>query len=152
MAIELERVTTPAGMKQALAIRRTVFIEGQNVPESIEIDGYDDFPSVTEGVAHGLLRLDGEPVATGRFVPDGEEGHFAKVGRVAVLEHVRGRGLGRVMMRWLEQEAAQLGYGGVRLSAQLHALGFYEGLGYVGYGEIFMEADIEHRWMELSLR
>ena len=150
MQVEVERVLSAQAMQEAMAIRRVVFIEGQEVPESIEIDAYDDFPSSKDGVAHGLLRYDGEPVAPGRFVPDPKEAAMAKVGRVAVLASYRGRGLGRAMMRWLEAEAGRLGYRGVRLSAQLHAQGFYEGLGYVAQGDVFLEADIEHRWMTLT--
>ena len=152
MGIEAECVQTLESMQCALRIRRTVFIEGQNVPESIEVDGFDTLPYPSQGVAHGILYLEGLPVATGRLVPDSHEGHFAKVGRVAVLKAHRGHGLGRKMMRWLEARAAELGYEGARLSAQLHALGFYEELGYVAYGEVFMEAGIEHRWMVLHFR
>ena len=151
MDIAFEHVTCPESMARALRIRRTVFIEGQNVPESIEVDHFDVLPAPVEGVAHGVLFLDGEPVATGRLVPDSKGDLFAKVGRVAVLSDYRGRGLGKHMMRWLELQATELGYQGVRLSAQLHALGFYEELGYAAYGEVFFEASIEHRWMEMRL-
>ena len=151
MQVEVERVVSAHAMQDAMAIHRVVFIEGQDVPESIEIDDYDDFPCEKDGVVHGLLRFEGEPVATGRFVPDATEAATAKVGRVAVLPSYRGRGLGRAMMRWLEAEAQRVGYRGVRLSAQLHAQGFYEGLGYVAHGDVFLEADIEHRWMTLAL-
>ena len=70
MQVEVERVVSAHAMQEAMAIRRVVFIEGQDVPESIEIDDYDDFPCEKDGVVHGLLRFEGEPVATGRFVPD----------------------------------------------------------------------------------
>ena len=149
MDIAFEHVISPESMAKALRIRRTVFIEGQNVPESIEVDHFDVLPAPVEGVAHGILFLEGRPVATGRLVPDSKGDLFAKVGRVAVLRDYRGRGLGKHMMGWLETEARALGYRGVRLSAQLHALGFYEELGYTPYGEVFLEASIEHRWMEL---
>ncbi|MCH7511998.1 MAG: GNAT family N-acetyltransferase, partial [Chloroflexi bacterium] len=33
-------------------------------------------------------------------------------------------------------------------AAQLPVIPFYERLGYAARGEIFVEADIEHRWMD----
>ena len=150
MDIAFEEVASTESMTRALRIRRTVFIEGQDVPESIEVDHFDVVPAPVAGVAHGILCLEGQPVATGRLVPDSTEDGFAKVGRVAVLSDFRGRGFGKQMMRWLEAQAAELGYRGVRLSAQLHALGFYEELGYSPYGDIFLEASIEHRWMKMT--
>ena len=35
----------------------------------------------------------------------------------------------------------------VALSAQTHALGFYERLGYAAYGPEFDDAGLPHRWM-----
>jgi predicted GNAT family N-acyltransferase len=37
------------------------------------------------------------------------------------------------------------------LDAQVHAVAFYENLGYAPYGEVFMEAGIPHRRMEKDL-
>jgi len=34
----------------------------------------------------------------------------------------------------------------------MHAIGFYEGLGYVARGPVFLDAGIEHRDMDLLLR
>ena len=39
---------------------------------------------------------------------------------------------------------------GVALGAQLHAIPFYERLGYVASGEVYLDAGIEHRWMDVS--
>jgi predicted GNAT family N-acyltransferase len=39
----------------------------------------------------------------------------------------------------------------VALSAQTHALGFYERLGYAAYGEEFDDAGLPHRWMSRTL-
>jgi hypothetical protein len=44
----------------------------------------------------------------------------------------------------------ELGFPGITLAAQLHAVSFYEGLGYVARGEVFLDAGIEHRWMDLA--
>jgi predicted GNAT family N-acyltransferase len=39
----------------------------------------------------------------------------------------------------------------VTLAAQLQAIGFYERLGYVARGDVFLDAGIEHRWMDADL-
>jgi predicted GNAT family N-acyltransferase len=51
----------------------------------------------------------------------------------------------------LQERARELGYPGITLAAQLHAIGFYERLGYRARGEVFLDADMEHRWMDLPL-
>ena len=47
-------------------------------------------------------------------------------------------------------EAHRVSQPGITLAAQLHAIGFYETLGYVVRGKVFLDADIEHRWMDLA--
>jgi predicted GNAT family N-acyltransferase len=39
----------------------------------------------------------------------------------------------------------------ITLAAQMHAIGFYERLGYVARGDVFLDAGIEHRWMDIRL-
>ncbi len=138
---------TPATLtEEALAachsIRREVFIEGQDVPASIEVDGRD------AACAHVLLRVDGAPVATARLrVADGH----AKAERVAVLAAHRGRGYGHDVMDALERHAASSGHAEIILGAQVQVVSFYEARGYVAYGEAYEEAGIEHRMMRKAL-
>lgn len=137
-------------MQQALAVRRRVFIEEQGVPEEIEIDEHDGDPAVVTTAAH-VLALSGEAaIATGRLIFQAKDGR-AHIGRVAVLREWRGRGYGRAVMRALHQLALARGLEEVTLAAQLHAIGFYERLGYVARGDVFLDAGIEHRWMDVRL-
>ncbi len=138
-------------MDQALRIRREVFIEEQGVPEELELDELDAPDAWNKTAVHGLLRLDGEAVATGRLLLEAGPPHNAHVGRVAVLARQRKNGAGRALMEGLQARAREMGYAGITLAAQLHAVGFYEGLGYVARGDVFLDAGIEHRWMDLSL-
>ncbi len=137
-------------MAEALRIRRRVFIDEQKVPEELEIDEYDAERAWGRSAIHALLWKDGQAVATGRLVLEDGSEHYAHVGRVAVLIEERGSGIGRTLMRALQERAHKLGYPGITLAAQLHAVGFYEKLGYVARGEGFLDAGIEHRWMDLS--
>ena len=143
-------VTTAAQMNDALAIRRAVFIEEQGVSEEEEIDEYDGDPAATTGVVHVVAYCRGVAAATGRMMVHAPPGEHLHIGRVAVLREYRGQGLGRAVMLALHNEAQRRGYAGVALGAQLHAIPFYETLGYIVSGEVYLDAGIEHRWMDVS--
>jgi len=120
-------------------IRRDVFIGEQQVPESEEWDD-DDPVSV-----HALATLNREPVGTGRLNPAG------KIGRIAVVTGMRGRGIGATILRLLLQEAYRRGLREPYLHAQLQAVPFYEKFGFRREGEVFDEAGIPHVRMKHAL-
>jgi predicted GNAT family N-acyltransferase len=151
MALEVRQVTTLDEMDDALSVRRRVFIEEQNVPESLEIDAYDADPATSPAALHVAVYSDGRCVATGRLLLDAQEGEYPHVGRVAVLQAERGKGYGRAVMLALHELARGRGMSGITLAAQLHAIGFYERLGYVVRDDVFLDAGIEHRWMDVVL-
>ncbi len=125
------------------ALRRTVFIEEQGVPEADEVDDKD------EGAIHLLASMDGMPVGSARLLVLGEVG---KIGRVCVLKSARGTGLGAQIMRAAVARFRSVpGVTKVKLGAQTHALGFYEHLGFTAYGPEFDDAGIPHREMVLPL-
>jgi len=120
-----------------LAIRRTVFIIEQNVPESLEVDGED------ERCHHLLACVEGENIGTARMMPDGH------IGRVAVLKEHRRKGVGSAILQHFIGQARALALSCVDLNGQTDALPFYEKLGFVPEGEVFMEAGIPHRKLVL---
>lgn len=146
--LELRVIQTRSEMSDALAVRRAVFIAEQGVSEAQEIDGYDEDPAQVTDARHVIAYLDGRAVATGRLLLAGGPGENPRIGRVAVLREHRGHGYGRSVMIALEQEARRRGSPGITLAAQLPVIPFYERLGYGARGEIFVEANIEHRWMD----
>lgn len=123
-----------------LAIRKVVFIEGQNVPADLEVDGLDD------EAYHWLAFSDDKPVGTARvlLLDDGKTG---KVQRVAVLEGCRGQSVGKIIMQTIEEDQRLSSVTCFKLGAQTHALPFYEKLGYTAYGDEFDDAGIPHRNM-----
>lgn len=149
--IEMSVIETPEAMADALTVRRLVFIEEQGVTEEEEIDRFDGDPAEVDSCIHVLGRLDGAPVATGRLILDQPEGDHPSIGRVAVLAEHRGRHFGAAVMLALHEQARRRDIDRVRLEAQLHALPFYERLGYTAMGPVFLDARIEHRRMELRL-
>ena len=122
------------------AIRETVFIHEQGVPVELEWDGLDS------SCAHVLAWNDlGETIGTARMQPNGT------IGRMAVLKDWRGRGVGRALLQTLLDLAVRQGLPRVTLSAQTHALGFYERAGFHVVGKPFMDAGIPHRKMVKEL-
>lgn len=141
MSVEV-RVTKD--LATCLALRRTVFIEEQGVPEADELDDLDG------QAVHLLAFVDGVPMGSARLLRKGETG---KIGRVCVLASARGTGLGVALMeKALAVLAADPGLRWAKLSSQTHALGFYERLGFVAEGAEYLDAGIPHRDMVRSLR
>ncbi|GGH44367.1 acetyltransferase [Paenibacillus silvae] len=147
MAAEISYVTTEEELKQALGIRRQVFVIEQQVPEELEIDQYD---LISPDVHHVLLYKDGQAVATGRLIYYSKD--TAKMQRIAVLESYRSFGYGRVLLLAMEELARELGLTYSLLDAQCQAQKFYDKLGYeVISEEPFYDADILHVRMRKSL-
>ena len=122
------------------AIRRTVFIEEQQVPEELEWDEID--PSCHHVLA---FAADGRVVGTGRLLPDGH------IGRMAVLKQWRGKGIGSAILALLLDMARKDGFSEVRLHAQIRAIPFYRRHGFEARGGQFMEAGIAHCLMSVRL-
>lgn len=137
------KIEPTTDLAACLALRRTVFIEEQGVPEDREIDGLDST------AIHLLATRDGQPVGSARIVLDGDTG---KIGRVCVLPRARGTGLGAALIRAaLDVLRVQPGITRAKLGAQTHALGFYEKLGFTPYGPVYDDAGIPHRDMTREL-
>ena len=131
--------TTPQQRDDAFAVRIAVFVEEQGIPRSEELDDYD------ASATHCVGYVDGAPAGAGRLLLfDG----YAKIGRMAVLASHRGTGVGALVLDALEHEGAARGISHFRLSAQLHARGFYERCGYTARGEIYDDVGIPHIDME----
>ena len=114
------------------AIRYEVFVDEQNVPVDLEIDGLDG------KAKHALAFVDGVPIGTGRILNDGH------IGRVAVLKNYRGLGIGKLIMKELIKCAQDMSLEKVWLSSQWHAHSFYLDFGFVCVDEIYKEAGIDH--------
>lgn len=70
-----------------------------------------------------------------------------KLRQMAVHPWQQGKGVGRALVRHLEQAAVQRGFSEIELHARDHAVGFYEKLGYAGEGEPFVEVGVRHLLM-----
>ena len=133
------RLATEADMDAAFALRHQVFVVGQDVPADLE---RDDLDAVSD---HAVAILEGVVIGTGRLLPDGT------IGRMAVAAPARGQGVGAAVLEQLEHRARERGLAAVELHAQVHASGFYERAGYEPFGEVYLEAGIEHQSMRKAL-
>lgn len=136
-----------------VAVREEVFVREQRVPREMEVDE-DDPRSV-----HMLARtLDGAPIGAGRLLTEIEtdtEGTVlatsGRIGRMAVLQDWRGRGIGAALLQRLLEHARTRGMAQVQLHAQVDATDFYLRHGFEIAGEDFMEAGIPHRPMRMTI-
>ena len=138
-ALRIEVLPWEQARGHAAPIRFTVFVEEQGVPLDIELDEMD------EKSLHALAFHDGNPVGTGRLLPDGH------IGRMAVLKAWRGRGIGARILGRLMDEARARGDRQVVLSAQVQATAFYRAHGFVEEGAEYLDAGIPHRDMRRLL-
>lgn len=121
-------------------VRSTVFIDEQRVPRDLEFDDRDP-------VCRHVLAFEGDlAIGTGRL----DLAYDGKVGRVAVVATHRRGGVGRAIMERLHEIAREQHQPRLWCHAQLTAVAFYERLGYVPSGPMFLEAGIEHVLMECT--
>lgn len=143
MNIVVKKALLDVERNACLAIRMQVFIKGQGVPIAEELDGKDDSSD------HYLLTVDEVPVGVARvrFLGD-----VAKLERVAILENYQGKGLGELLMRnimallKINPKVSML-----KLSSQVHAIPFYEKLGFTISSDEYIDAGIPHKDMQFTV-
>ena len=139
---DIEIVTYDMLHADAIMIRKIVFEDEQGFEE--EFDEIDE----NDIAKHMVFYKDGEPIGTCRYyMQDGEY----RIGRIAVVKEYRGKGLGEFIVRVAEDKVFEIGGRESVLSAQVRAKGFYEKIGYVEEGEIYMEEMCPHIKMRKKL-
>ena len=144
MEIDIKFTQNDREMLSCLSLRRTVFIEEQNVPENEEVDGDDP------NCDHILLTISDDPVGAARLK---YYDNFVKVQRVCVLKNYRGQGIGSNIINFIIKHIEKNDIrNSVRLGSQIHALEFYKGLGFVEFGEEYLDVGILHKDMEYQIK
>lgn len=130
-------------LEAAIVVRTQVFVEEQDIPESLELDGRDS------DAVHAIARVGDAPVGTGRLrrVDDAT----GKIERVAVLPGYRGEGVGRNVVYALEFVADERDFERTVLHARVDVEEFYHALGYETTSDVFEEAGSPHVAMEKRL-
>lgn len=135
----IELVPWQTHAAQLKVVREQVFINEQQVPVALEWDGLD------EAAQHLLALSDsGEVIGCARLLADGH------IGRMAVLKPWRGSGVGRALLDRAIEFFRQKDIKAVRLSAQMHAIPFYQKAGFEVCSEPYLDAGIPHVDMHLK--
>lgn len=141
---KITQALSPADIDLVFAIRTEVFVVEQKCLPKEEFDELDAV------AIHYLYWIDDQPVATGRYRKT-DKG--IKIERIATLAPYRGKGYASEMVRFLIHEA-QMAYPAFNyfyLHAQQSVMPLYASLGFEPYGGTFIEADIVHQAMSLTL-
>ena len=136
MELKIKLVRTPQEQKNVLDIRRSVFIDEQQIPVEIEIDAFE------ESAIYVIAYFDEEAVGTARWR---EIGNTVKLERFAVLKNYRNKGIGRKLTMFIIDRIPQGKI--IFLNSQESAIGFYSKLGFTSNGPMFKEANILHQKM-----
>lgn len=129
--------------KEAIEIRENVFVHEQGFQEEFdEIDFY---------AAHIVLYIDNIPAATCRFFESPLLKEYI-IGRIAVLKPYRGQNFGSCLLAEAESEIKRAGGILARLHAQCQAIPFYKKQGYSVYGNIELDENCPHVWMQKKLK
>lgn len=138
-----KKVETEKEYKDAINIRRKVFVEEQDVPLHLELDEHD-----AEAV-HFVVYDEDTPFGAGRIRVI--EPGIGKVERVCILPDYRGQKLGNLIMQCMEDYSVSAGITKLKLNAQSQAITFYEKRNYTINSPEFLEAGIPHRAMEKQI-
>ena len=120
-------------LMEAYEIRREVFVNEQKIKENEVFDNLD-----MVSVHAVVYDEDNKPVASGRIAFDGKE---YRIGKIAVCKSSRGQKLGDFLVKMLIDKGYLAGADAVHVRAQLHAVGFYEKIGFVKNGVVFTDTD-----------
>lgn len=133
---QISAVDWHSARMQLSAIRTEVFIQEQHVPAELEWDEFDQ-------EAQHLLVSDpaGKAIGCARILSPGS------IGRMAVSARWRNQGVGSALLRTAIDLCMKNGWLDIRLSAQTHAIAFYEKAGFTICGEEYLDAGIPHRDM-----
>lgn len=145
--IKVKQVTTEEEFKNIKELRYNVFVLEQNVDPELEYDEYDDLGR--DDTIHVIAKQGDRVVGGIRLLLKDKT---IKVGRVVVDKSMRKHKIGSKLMAYADRFALNNGYNELQLGAQLTAIPFYEHCGYESYGDIFLDAEIEHKMMKKSVR
>lgn len=118
----------------AFYIRKTVFMDEQGF--------YDEFDEIDSYALHAVVYDKEKPIGCGRIFLENKNAHL---GRIAVLIEYRKMGVGRIIMKALENAAREnFEFSHFELSAQKRAIGFYKSVGYEKTGEFYLDEGYPH--------
>lgn len=123
---------------QVLRLRSEVFVVEQNCV-------FQDMDNKDQDSLHLMCFMDQALAAYTRVLPKGLNFEEVSIGRVITSPVYRGLGLGKeIMEQSIMVCEKQFGNSPIRIGAQLYLKKFYNSLGFVEVGSVYMEDGIEH--------
>lgn len=145
--LEIKVIETNDDLEKALTIRRQVFVEEHNVPESIELDEFDTLDS---RCVHILALYNQKPIGTLRANLTIKD--KVKIQRFCFLPEYRKSGFGKLLLDFAERELLKQGFTYFFLEAKFSVHPFYEKCGYKRVSDIFYEVGVPHVKMEKFIK
>lgn len=141
LKFSVEKVSWQSQASSLKMVREQVFIVEQHVPIALEWDGLDE-------MSQHLLAVNtmGEAIGCARLLEDGS------IGRMAVLMDWRGKGVRSAILKYAIAINQQQNKRNIMLSAQTHAIPFYEKFGFVKCSPSYLDANIWHVDMRLETK
>jgi predicted GNAT family N-acyltransferase len=130
--VTIQQVTWKKAESALRAVRTPVFIDEQFVTPEFEWDEID------ANAVHLLAEFEHQPVACLRII------NYQKIGRMAVLKHWRGKGLGFALLKEAINICKKNGSKSIHLSAQTHAIDFYQKAGFKQISGEYCDVQIPH--------
>ena len=129
---------------EMVELRNTVLLEPIGFPYLEE-----DFEQDEESIFCGMFDQ-GEIIGCCVLSPLDEEDHV-RLRQMAIVDQRQHQGLGSKIIAFAEGVAKEHDFKEIHLIAQCRAEGFYKNNGYQAYGEVFMDAGVEHIMMKKSI-
>jgi predicted GNAT family N-acyltransferase len=123
-------------------LRDTVFIKEQ---------GFDsEFDDIDKTAYHLTVYIGETPIAVARLFSEHGSDEY-HIGRVAVIAEYRGLHYGEALMLEVMRKAAELGATTAVLGAQKQAEQFYAKLGFIAFGEEYLDQWCPHVHMRAEI-
>ncbi len=137
--IVIQQVSWHQAQADLRTVRTAVFIQEQLVTPDFEWDDMDD------GAVHLLALHNQQAIGCLRII------HYKKIGRMAVLSQWRGLGIGKMLLKQAIHICVLQGCKQIDLSAQTHAIPFYQQAGFDIISDEYTDVHIAHVDMRLML-
>ena len=147
MPLKIIKVETLKDLDYCISVRKQVFYDEENAPESLYIADEKDKDESTLNIVGFVNDV---PVTTARFIKI--DNTTCKIQRMSVLSKCRNNGYAKELLFFLEGCIKEYGYKTIELDSSLKAVGFYEKYGYKRTSDIFYEDNRPHIKLKKELR
>jgi len=130
---------------QILRLRFEIFVVEQNCV-------YQDLDNKDQKALHLFGEYDGKIIAYSRLFKAGDYFDCSSIGRVVVDENYRDKKFGHELIKQgIFEIRNHFNEDNITISAQLYLKKFYESLGFIQTSEMYLEDDIPHIEMKITV-